>query len=72
MESDGWAVQLEKYKARVQQLEIELEQSVKREEQAAKLTSRLLEALNQISQEEDSNVTNDIFRSSSLQKSNSS
>jgi hypothetical protein len=72
MESDGWAVQLENYKARVQQLEIELEQSVKREEQAAKLTSRLLEALNQISQEEDSNVTNDIFRSSSLQKSNSS
>lgn len=56
----------------MQQLEIELEQSVKREEQAAKLTSRLLEALNQISQEEDSNVTNDIFRSSSLQKSNSS
>ena len=56
MESDSWAVHTEKLKTRVQQLETELEQSVRREEQATKLNNRLLEALNQISQEEDSNV----------------
>lgn len=71
MESDGWSIEVERLKRRVQKLESDLEESNRREEQTAKLNGRLLEALNAISQEEDRNVYLHLLRNSLSRKSNS-